>query len=169
MKEIEYLIFHCSQSEFGDVEVIRGWHKQKGWRDIGYNGVITNGYLKTSKEFDEEFDGRFQEGRALDFSSYVETEEIGAQTLGYNSRSIGICLIGDKKFTVKQFQTALSVAKLFKAVNPGIKIKGHKEMSTARGKTCPNFDMDTFRTMVEVSDFTESNIKDALSGYVKES
>ena len=149
MNKIENLIFHCSDSTWGDVDVIRKWHvKDRGWRDIGYNGVILNGYRKNSKDFNSKEVGEFEKGRGLDLDIYVNTDERGAHVLGYNKNSIGICLIGKDKFSVKQFETAIYFARLFKRVNREISIRGHYEMPTANGKTCPNFDMDLFRNLV---------------------
>ena len=43
-RKIKNIIIHCSVSDFGDAELIRSWHvDERGWRDIGYNGVILNG------------------------------------------------------------------------------------------------------------------------------
>jgi hypothetical protein len=165
MNKIDYVIFHCSDSNFGDRDEINTWHKMRGWSQIGYNGVILNTNPKSGQNVPEN-DGMFQEGRGLDFSSYVEENEVGAHTLDYNKNSIGFCLIGNVKFTVKQFQTALSLARLFKAINPAVQIKGHYEMPTANGKTCPNFDMSIFRTILDSNDFSESNIKSKLSKFI---
>lgn len=166
MREIEFLVFHCSDSTWGDVKEIRKWHLERGWRDIGYNGVVLNGHRDYNTSYNEEEDGLFEEGRSLDFSSYIEGEEIAAHVLGYNSRSIGICLIGKDKFTPKQFQVALSIARLFQGINPAIQIKGHYEMPTANGKSCPNFDMNIFRDLLEFGNFSEEAIEDYLEEWL---
>ena len=43
MREINKVVVHCSatkQSMDIGAEDIRGWHKSKGWDDIGYHYVI---------------------------------------------------------------------------------------------------------------------------------
>lgn len=155
MKQIESIVVHCSDSLWGDVDVIRKWHTDppRNWRDIGYNLVICNGYSKNSKDYYSHYDGLIQEGRALDFDAYVSKEEKAAHTLGYNDRSIGICLIGKdySDFTKSQYLSLYYVCKTFLNINRNINVFGHYEMSTARGKTCPNFDMNYFRQALHYS------------------
>lgn len=166
MREIEFLVFHCSESSWGDVEEIRKWHLERGWRDIGYNGVILNGHRDYNSFYKEEEDGLFEEGRSLNLSSYIEDGEVAAHVLNYNSRSLGICLIGKDKFTLKQFQVALSIARLFQGINPNIRIKGHYEMPTSRGKTCPNFSMLAFRDLLDFGNFSDEAIEDYLEDWL---
>jgi hypothetical protein len=142
------IIFHCSESKFGDVDTIRSWHVNgNGWRDIGYNAVILNGYSKNIRDYDKEKDGIIEVGRGLDLDKYVDSGEVGAHTKGFNSEYIGICLIGMgmKTFTLPQIKTALNFVKFFRSVNPKLDVKGHYEMPDNGGKTCPNMDMDLFR------------------------
>ena len=106
----ERIIVHCSNSTWGNAESIKKWHtdpkpKGNGWRDIGYNGVITNGHCKHNTEYNPKEDGMFQKGRSLDFDTYVDSDEKAAHCLGYNHNSIGICLIGKERFTLNQFIT----------------------------------------------------------------
>jgi hypothetical protein len=165
---IDYLVLHCSVSEFGDVELFRRWHVEgNGWSDIGYNAVILNGY-RTENRFDQGEDGLIEEGRSLDFSAYIEREERGAHVLGYNGKSIGICLVGNKKFTVRQIQSAVAICRVFKRICPTIMIAGHYEMPTANGKTCPNIDMGSFRQLVGDSVQNEVDvIRDRLGDSIK--
>lgn len=37
------VVIHHSASDFGNARVIRDWHIERGWRDIGYHAVIQNG------------------------------------------------------------------------------------------------------------------------------
>ena len=69
------IIVHCSATkEYKDydVEDIRKWHKERGFKDIGYHFVITR-------------DGIIQRGRPM--------SQFGAHCRGHNKNSIGICLI----------------------------------------------------------------------------
>lgn len=144
MRKIENLIIHHSDSEFGSREIIKAWHLDRGFLDIGYNAIICNGYHEISKVYDHFYDGYLEEGRALDFSRYVEEDEVAAHTLGYNSNSIGVCMIGRSLFSEKQFAVLAAFCDLFKAINPDITIIGHYEARSA-STVCPGFNMSNFR------------------------
>lgn len=86
MIEWRKIVVHHSASPWGfwedhswkpvDVKVIRQWHLQKGWCDVGYHFVVLpNGYV--------------QEGRSLNIKG------AHAKNSGYNNIAIGICLVGD--------------------------------------------------------------------------
>lgn len=91
------VIIHCSDSPFGDAATIDRWHKERGWKMIGYHYVILNGVRKSASKYIEIDDGKIEEGRPLGMK--------GAHTYGHND-SIGICLIGNSNsFTVKQLMT----------------------------------------------------------------
>lgn len=70
-------------------EIIKSWHLQKGWSDIGYNWVI-------------EKTGKVVKGR--------DEDKDGAHTIGQNSSSIGICVVGnfDATYPTKEQETSLS-------------------------------------------------------------
>lgn len=80
------VIVHCSATpngkDIGGVKTIDEWHKQRGWRKVGYHVVINP-------------DGKTEMGRAFG--------EEGAHCRGKNDM-IGICLIGTDKFTEKQLK-----------------------------------------------------------------
>ncbi len=164
MNKIEYIIIHHSDSTFGDVETIRRWHLEKGWRDIGYSGVILNGYRSKTKYNDKNI-GLFEIGRGMNLDDIIDSEEKGAHALGYNKKSLGICLIGKDKFYIKQFQTALFICALYSRINPEIKIIGHNECENT-SKTCPNFDMAKFRGLFLNRNFTGVEIKDVLGDFI---
>jgi N-acetylmuramoyl-L-alanine amidase len=142
MKKITRLVVHCSDSKWGDAEVIDKWHKERGWKGIGYHAVILNGKRSAKSEYDAAEDGNIEPGRNLNLDDVVDVSEVGAHAYGFNSRSIGICLIGKEQFTVSQFASALAFCYTFKKLIPRLMIIGHCEVSK---KTCPNFDMDMFR------------------------
>jgi len=162
-KQIKGIVVHCSDSKFGDVSMIRDWHVNgNGWRDIGYNAVIYNGYLKSTKRFDFEKDGVLAMGRPLDFSTEIDPTEQGAHARGYNSEYIGVCLIGQGgKFTERQKHSLLYFCKMWMRIVPDIKIYGHYELLTAKGKTCPDIDMDDFRGAV----LSSRLVSDAIAGF----
>jgi hypothetical protein len=123
-----HIIIHCSATppamDVGTKE-IREWHKDRGWSDVGYNVVIRRG-------------GKVEVGRPLDAR--------GAHAKGYNSNSVGVCMIGgvneanvpEKNFTPKQWESlVVTIAFLIKA-SPEAKVIGHNEVSD---KACPSFDV----------------------------
>jgi len=78
--DIRYIVIHHSSTAGGNVNVFRDYHiNQRGFADVGYHFVITNG--------DGGPDGEVQEGRGILFT--------GAHAPGRNNDSIGICLVGD--------------------------------------------------------------------------
>lgn len=128
MRKINEVIIHCSATPEGKdftVADIDRWHRQRGFRKIGYHYVVYR-------------DGTYHAGRGL--------EEIGAHCTGHNSASIGICYIGgvakDGKTpkdtrTDAQKRTLITLIRAMKAKYPGIKVFGHRNFSS---KACPSFD-----------------------------
>lgn len=150
MAKIEYIVIHCTDSEWGSMSAIREWHLAKGWREVGYHLGILNGYIRPHiKGIQKELriplmDGMLEIGRMLDGDNYISPNEVGAHTLGYNGNSIGLVLVGKKVFTKKQFDTLANILPFLLDLTKLTKdrIKGHYEMTT--GKTCPNFDVRRF-------------------------
>lgn len=147
MARIQNLIIHCSDSDFGDVSLIRQWHKQRGWKDIGYNAVILNGRRSAKDQKNPLEDGLLEMARGLDLSLSIDPNEVGAHAMGYNASSIGVCMIGSGKFSRNQFETLFHFCRLWQNIVPGISILGHYEVDKA-GKTCPNFDVGKFRQII---------------------
>lgn len=128
MRKIEEIIIHCSATPEGrhvTVEDITAWHKQRGFRTIGYHYVI---YLN----------GELHRGR--------KESEIGAHVVGQNQKSIGICYIGglDKDMRPKDTRTDIQkivlrdlVADLKKRY-PDATVHGHNEFAA---KACPCFNV----------------------------
>lgn len=134
------IAIHCSDSKFGNAQIIEDWHKQRGWSDIGYHFVILNGQFENDS-FLMCMDGMIEAGRDIDKN--------GAHVQGYNDY-IGICLIGINSFTEKQFASLAELIKelIRKFHIPLENVKGHYQFDTANGKTCPNFDVDNFKEKV---------------------
>jgi hypothetical protein len=155
MKKITNIIIHCSDSDFGSASLIRQWHQQNGWKEIGYHIVITNGLIVPNagtwqKELYVPFmDGMVEIGRYLDGDDFISTNEIGAHALGYNETSAGFCLIGKKTFTPRQFVSLTNLLNFFLPLwnLPIGAVLGHYEVSS--GRSCPNFDMRRFRLEYE--------------------
>lgn len=128
MRKIDKIIIHCSATKEGadfHVKDIDRWHKQRGYKCVGYHYVIT-------------LDGAIEKGRNED--------EIGAHCKGYNANSIGICYIGglDKEGNAKDTRTVQQRAALYLLLNqlkekyPNATIHGHNEFAN---KACPSFDV----------------------------
>jgi len=146
MSRIKYIIVHCSDSDFGDVSLIREWHKARGFNDIGYHAVILNGKLTSRLEFTS-LNGSISLGRQLPIDGVLMGDQIGAHCISYNDNSVGICLIGKNKFSVFQYESLLNFCKnlMDKYDIPVENVLGHYETQHANGKTCPNFDMNLIR------------------------
>jgi N-acetyl-anhydromuramyl-L-alanine amidase AmpD len=132
MRTIKKLIVHCSDSDDSlDIgfREIDEWHRQRGW--LSPSG-ISCGYHFIIRRF-----GKIDLGRPLD--------EIGAHCKGQNSDSIGICVVGRKKFDPVQLDVLMKkINDLRKQYNiPVEKVFGHYEFEP--NKTCPNMDMVRLR------------------------
>ena len=111
------------------VKEIDRWHKQKGWAGCGYHFVIRR-------------DGTIEKGRAVNVP--------GAHAEGYNTRSLGICLVGglapDGKEPENNF-TAIQMAMLRSKLNElkaddyrEAEVLGHRDLPGVK-KACPSFDV----------------------------
>lgn len=127
MREIREIIVHCSATPEGrhtTVKEIDSWHKQRGWKGIGYHYVI---YL----------DGSIHKGRDI--------EVVGAHCTGHNKNSIGVCYIGgcDKDMkpkdtrTEEQKEALIELLTRLKKRYPNAKIYGHRDFAN---KACPSYD-----------------------------
>jgi len=138
VRKIDLIVFHCSDSTWGDRDAIDKWHQQRGWSGIGYHYVILNGFIHSNSKYDQELDGIIQTGRPLKSS--------GAHVRGLNKHSIGICLIGKHHFTSAQL---LSVRELMKQIRKELqcelKVKAHYELDDK--KTCPNINANLLRML----------------------
>jgi len=129
VREITDIIVHCSASDnpkHHDISVIKKWHLERGFKDIGYHYVITKTAIQK---------GRWE-------------KVIGAHCKGHNKHSIGICLCGDKKFSDNQFELAAHlIGSILRKYNiPKYKVRGHNYYDPK--KTCPNFDVDKIKTRI---------------------
>lgn len=152
------IVLHNSRSPWGNAHVIRKWHTDtppdgNGWDDIGYHFIINNAYTTYVAHRDNKpdltADGYVSPGRALGMT--------GAHCHGLNWRSVGICMVGNPEtFTRRQwYKAALIMWFLENTISKipehpyktPMKIVGHRETrdGRAKGKTCPDIDMDAFR------------------------
>lgn len=166
MLKIDTLILHCSDSSWGNAAVITDWHKQRGWRTIGYHYVICNGKMSARSAYEPGKDGLIEAGRSLDNNDVIDAEEVGAHARGLNTHSIGICLIGVNKFTIRQFESLIYLVETWRRIVPAIRVIGHCEVN--RSKTCPNFSVPVFLTMLDrkIHTLTEIYVHDQMSIYL---
>lgn len=118
---ITKIVVHCSDSPQGrgdDATSIHRWHKERGWSGIGYHYVITE-------------DGVRQAGRP----HYWE----GAHVRGHNDGSLGVCLIGRKKFTKVQKAELYSLLVELCKQYPRAIVYGHRDLDP--NKDCPGFNV----------------------------
>lgn len=121
MRKIKSAVIHCS--DFNGQHTahdIKQWHLKRGFTTIGYHFVI--GY-----------DGVVEEGREL--------SKIGAHAFGFNSDSIGICLLGKGPFFKLQLDSLKNLLIDLRKNHPTLAtIHMHAEFSYE--KNCPNMPMD---------------------------
>lgn len=131
MREIIKIIVHCSATKAGmDFRAIDidKWHKQRGFKKIGYHYVVT-------------LAGEIETGRNID--------EIGAHCSGHNEDSIGICYVGGLNTFGRIADTRTKAQKLalqhlietLKTQYPEAIVYGHNDFD--KGKACPCFDAKT--------------------------
>lgn len=129
-RSVDLIVVHCSASKPGaavDAAEIRRWHLARGFNDIGYHFVILP-------------DGTIQQGRPV--------EQIGAHAAGYNSKSIGICLVGGlnekgrptANFSREQYNALRDLLEKLRQTFPNTKIRGHRDLPNVN-KDCPCFDV----------------------------
>ena len=131
--KVTFLAIHCSatqaKSDIGVKEITR-MHRERGFLTIGYHYVIRR-------------NGTVEKGRP--------DTAIGAHVEGYNSRSLGICLVGgldkdmkaEDNFTPDQYH-ALAVLPLeLQKSFPKAVIQGHRDFPAVK-KDCPCFDVRTW-------------------------
>ncbi|MCK5613780.1 N-acetylmuramoyl-L-alanine amidase, partial [Candidatus Pacearchaeota archaeon] len=97
----------------------------------------------------DSMNGAIEIGRPIDGDMIVESEEKGAHAYGYNSDSIGVCLVGKERFSPAQLSTLFDlVSDLMVKFEIGPEnVVGHYELDPR--KSCPNIDMDAFRKLLK--------------------
>ncbi len=128
MRKINKIIIHCTATPAGrsvTVNDIDRWHRQRGFRCIGYHYVI---YL----------DGSIVHGR--------NESVAGAHCKGFNTHSIGVCYVGgldsegkpcDTR-TPAQRKALVELVDKLKCRFPEATVHGHREFAA---KACPCFDV----------------------------
>lgn len=158
MRDIKTIVIHCSASTWGSFEIIDSWHKKRDFtkvysqtygRDIycGYHYIVMNQFSTSTKNTSSPIDGKVVEARPL--------SQRGCHVSGMNTGSIGICYIGFSP-TPMQLQSLLCLVRVLvlKFNVRLLDVIGHYECYSRLGqtvvKTCPNFDMESFRNMLQI-------------------
>lgn len=130
-RNITKIFLHCSATPEGrkhDVEDIRLWHTNRGWRDVGYHYVV-------------KLDGTVEEGRSINLD--------GAHAKGHNQDSVAVCYIGGLTKSGKTPKDTRTEPQLYalhnllsdlKKIYPKATLHGHNEFSS---KACPSFDVQS--------------------------
>lgn len=126
----KFIAIHCSASKpSGNASAadIDRWHRQRGFKCIGYHRVIRR-------------DGTIEEGRPLD--------QIGAHVEGWNSLAVGVCMVGgvsekdgltpENNFTPEQFKALEGLLRELQKKYPKARIQGHNEFPDIK-KACPSY------------------------------
>lgn len=130
LKTVEHIVLHCAatraSADIGAAEIDR-MHRERSFMKIGYHFVIRrNGVIEKGREIDE----------------------VGAHVAGYNSTSIGICLVGgvaedgktpESNFTNAQWATLENLVGEMRQKYPTAAIVGHRDLDAH--KACPSFDV----------------------------
>ncbi len=137
MREIDCIIIHCSVTEQGreySAKDIDRWHRERGFKCIGYHYVIG-------------IKGNIEKGRP-------EGEQ-GAHCTGRNATSVGICYIGGlKNGKASDTRTKEQREALLELVHDivtryGIPTKRIYTHNLFAAKDCPCFSADSFRKEYE--------------------
>ena len=142
MRRIDEIIIHCTATKEGvdvNAKTIDKWHKQKGWKGIGYHYVI-------------KIDGTIEKGR--------NEEEIGAHCKGHNAHSIGVVYVGglDNNGKPKDTRTKAQKETLWELLRvllikyPKANVFGHNEFSN---KACPCFDVQKECGIINLKDISK--------------
>ena len=130
---VQYIAVHCSATQptqdIGVKEIDR-MHRQRGFLKIGYHFVIRR-------------NGVIEKGR--------EVTEIGAHVEGFNSKSIGVCLVGginksgkaEDNFTLDQYAALAQLIQDLRKAFPKATVQGHRDFPNVK-KDCPCFDVKTW-------------------------
>lgn len=155
MKKISKIFIHHSASDFGDAKTIDRWHKERGWKGIGYHFVVLNGF-RTGRQLDSgkpdlKEIGLIEKGRRLDADPWLEANEIGAHAYGYNSDSIAVCLIHntfkyDQRHIMAYRHLVAGLCNHF-SVSP-TNVIGHYEVDKKK-PLCPGLNMEEQRRDIQ--------------------
>jgi N-acetyl-anhydromuramyl-L-alanine amidase AmpD len=141
------IVIHHSAGDIGDAASFDKYHKDRGWRGLGYHFVINNGNNRSGKQ-----DG------AVEVGFRWRNQEEGAHCRVrsdddnyWNEHTIGICLVGNFQKHRPSEQQYQSLAQLVRFLQrryniPTSEICGHGQVPGAK-TNCPGkyFSWETFK------------------------
>lgn len=118
------VIHHSATRRDASPAAIREGHLRRGWEDVGYHWLI-------------DWNGAVTRGRPL--------KKPGAHAAGYNTHSVGICVIGDntheaEKWSPRQVGALVELVAGFRVWFPVAEIVGHRDLHGAK-TLCPGVDV----------------------------
>lgn len=127
LADVKRLIIHHSASpRETTIETLRGWHKARGFDDIGYHRVIDgNGVVHATRPLTVQ----------------------GAHALGANHDSWGVCVMGDntredRRWSEMQIVVLEQLVDAACELVPGLVVCGHRDAEGGKTKTeCPGLDV----------------------------
>ena len=135
LNEVNKIILHCSASDNpqdDSLDAIRRLHITPKMHDVPWNGqlIAGRGFSAIGYHWIITKDGKCWAGRNCKWQ--------GAHTLGHNHDSLGICLTGNKQFSLAQYRKLFWLLEILKEKHElaDSKIYGHYAFSR---KPCPNF------------------------------
>lgn len=121
-EDVEYIIVHCSKTtaKQGDgLYTVERKCRMRGALSSGYHYIISR-------------DGKVENGRPLDIA--------GNHTLGFNGRSLGVCIVGmPGKATYPQKKALADLLGILREQYPDARAVTHEELQPTSGKGCPGF------------------------------
>lgn len=136
-RSIDEIIVHCSASPDGKpfrAADIDRWHQERGFSRIKSARMAHNPSLGSiGYHYIIDIDGTLESGRS--------EQEVGAHCVGHNSRSIGVCLIGTRRFTLSQWRVLVNLLGALRGTYPRATVHGHREFAD---KECPGFDVQAW-------------------------
>lgn len=117
-------------------QVIDHWHMQRGFaRGADAVADYNSGLPHIGYHYVIDVDGHIFGGRRI--------SEIGAHCKGFNSSSIGICLVGGAEaqaaYTAAQWDSLKRLCITLTRQRPEARVLGHRDLNP--GRTCPGFDV----------------------------
>lgn len=151
MRAVNLIVIHCSATPQGrqvTVYDLDKWHAERGFqRQAAAAAAFNPGLKHIGYHYLIDLKGEVFTGR--------DVEEVGAHVAGHNARSVGVCMVGMKRFTAAQWAALRRLVIGLRAAYPGARICGHRDLSPdADGdgvvepqewlKDCPTFDVKSW-------------------------
>ncbi|WP_298434521.1 N-acetylmuramoyl-L-alanine amidase [Geobacter sp.] len=141
-REINLIVVHCADTPDGrpqTVADIDAWHRARGFhRSPRFKTAFNPSLTSIGYHYVIYVDGTVHTGRHPD--------EVGAHAVGHNHDSLGICLLGQSRYTAAQWDALRNLVNdlLIEHGGKQTTVCGHRDLPNVH-KECPGFDVDTWR------------------------